>query len=253
MLARLLYWLPKSQTGWIFKSWRDWEAECGLTRAQIKRVHGSRLLEAVGVQRELRKACGAPTVHYRVDLDVLFEKISACLDVSVTEMIDVEPAQKQSESAEPLVEDRSMDWSESAQWIESESPNGLVANDPMDWVESAQSITEINTQEEPTQKNNTDQQQQQAEVAAAVDPYALDQLVQLGFTRVLAQDMLIQHGAERIREVLERSRDTSIHNPAGFVRRALLENWVVKPQRPSLLEHDPMRYVTGKYAAFIEH
>jgi len=120
-------------------------------------------------------------------------------------------------------------------------------------VESAQSITEINTQEEPTQKNNTDQQQQQAEVAAAVDPYALDQLVQLGFTRVLAQDMLIQHGAERIREVLERSRDTSIHNPAGFVRRALLENWVVKPQRPSLLEHDPMRYVTGKYAAFIEH
>jgi len=30
-------------------------------------------------------------------------------------------------------------------------------------------------------------------------------------------------------EVLERSRDTSIHNPAGFVRRALRENWVVKP------------------------
>jgi len=120
----------------------------------------------------------------------------------------------------------------------------------MDWVESDQSITEINTQEEPTDKNNIDQQQQQA---AAVDPYALDQLVQLGFTRVLALGMLMQHGAERIREVLERSRDTGIHNPAGFVRRALLENWVVKPQRPSLLDHDPMRYVTGKYAAFIEH
>ena len=252
MLARLLYWLPKSQTGWVFKSWRDWEAECGLTRAQIKRVHSSRLLEAVGVQRELRKACGAPTVHYHIDLDVFFEKISACLGTSVTEITNEEPAMNQPESAEPWVENRPMDWSESAQRIGSESPNGLVANDPMDWVESAQSITEINTQEEPTQKNNTDQQQQQA-VAAAVDPYALDQLVRLGFTRVLAHDMLTQHGVDRIREVLERSRDTGIHNPAGFVRRALLENWIVKPQRPSLLDHDPMRYVTGKYAAFIEH
>jgi len=62
MLTRLLYWLPKPQTGWIFKSWPNWEAECGLTRAQIKRVHSSRLLEAVGVQRELRKAYGAPTI-----------------------------------------------------------------------------------------------------------------------------------------------------------------------------------------------
>ena len=251
MLTRLLYWLPKSQTGWVFKSWRDWEAECGLTRAQIKRVHSSRLLEAVGVQRELRKACGAPTVHYHIDLDVLFEKVSACLGTSTIKMTDEECVQNQPTTAEPLVENRPMDWVESDQWIEPESPNGWVANDPMDWVESDQSITEINTQEEPTQKNNTDQQQQQA--VAAVDPHTLDQLVRLGFTRVLAQNMLTQHSAERIREVLERSRDTGIHNPAGFVRRALLENWIVKPQRPSLLDHDPMRYVTGKYAAFIEH
>jgi hypothetical protein len=65
--------------------------------------------------------------------------------------------------------------------------------------------------------------------------------------------MLRQYGVERVRAVLDRSRDTGIHNPAGFVRRALMENWVITSQRLSLRDHDPLRYIRGEYAAFIEH
>lgn len=82
MLGRLLYWLPRSQSGWVFKSWRDWQAECGLSRAQVKRVHNAGLLEAIGVEQQVRKAAGAPTVHYRVDLPRLLGRASELLGVS---------------------------------------------------------------------------------------------------------------------------------------------------------------------------
>ena len=126
MLTRLLYWLPKSQTGWVFKSWRDWEAECGLTRAQVKRVHGSGLLEAVGVQRELRKARGAPTVHYRVDLDLLFEKIADQLGIAVD---DIAGAGR--DRPEPLSDNSPIDTTTSAQTVCPKSPNGLAQNRPI--------------------------------------------------------------------------------------------------------------------------
>jgi hypothetical protein len=127
----------------------------------------------------------------------------------------------------------------------------LSGNDPMDWSKTAQSITEKNTQERQTNTDNAEQQQQT--VAAAVDLCLLDQLVRLGFSRSLAQDLLRQFGADRVRAVLDRSQDTGIHNPAGFVRRALLEDWAVTPQRVELRSDDPMRYVRGKFGDLIQH
>jgi hypothetical protein len=35
--------------------------------------------------------------------------------------------------------------------------------------------------------------------------------------------------------------EPDIHNPAGFIRRALVENWVVTPQRMELRSDDPLR------------
>src|SRR5690349_8872735 len=42
MAVRLLHWFPKSKkaAGWVYKSWRDWNAECNLSQAQVKWVHG---------------------------------------------------------------------------------------------------------------------------------------------------------------------------------------------------------------------
>ena len=35
MAVRLLHWFPRSKKvgGWVYKSWRDWNAECNLSQA----------------------------------------------------------------------------------------------------------------------------------------------------------------------------------------------------------------------------
>jgi hypothetical protein len=84
MLARLLYWFPRSvKQGWVYKSWRDWGAEVGISPAQIKRIHQQGILEQVGIQRRLMKANGAPTTHYCLDIDALLQKIATFLETTV--------------------------------------------------------------------------------------------------------------------------------------------------------------------------
>jgi hypothetical protein len=83
MAVRLLHWFPRSKKvgGWVYKSWRDWNAECNLSQAQVKRVHGKGLLETIGIERTIMKANGTPTVHYRLDEKVgkrLAEFLKSC-------------------------------------------------------------------------------------------------------------------------------------------------------------------------------
>jgi hypothetical protein len=88
MLARLLYWFPKAVKvgGWVYKSWRDWSAECALSPAQIKRIHHTKLLEQFGITRKLMKANGAPTTHYQLDLDIFLRHVAAFLGLAVEQM-----------------------------------------------------------------------------------------------------------------------------------------------------------------------
>src|SRR6185369_10656839 len=83
MAVRLLHWFPRSKKagGWVYKSWRDWNAECNLSQAQVKRVHGNGFLEAIGIERTIMKANGTPTVHYRLDENQLIEKLAEFLDM----------------------------------------------------------------------------------------------------------------------------------------------------------------------------
>ncbi len=73
MAVRLLHWFPRSKKagGWVYKSWRDWNAKCNLSQAQVKRVHGKGFLEMIGIERTIMKANGTPTVHYRLDENIL--------------------------------------------------------------------------------------------------------------------------------------------------------------------------------------
>lgn len=88
MIMRLLYWFPKSvkQGGWVYKSWRDWMAECGISQAQIKRVHKNSILEEFGFVRKLMKANGAPTTHYLVDPKTLTQRIADFLEINITDI-----------------------------------------------------------------------------------------------------------------------------------------------------------------------
>ncbi len=79
--VRLLHWFPRAKKigGWVYKSWRDWNAECNLSQAQVKRVHGKALLESIGIERTIMKANGTPTVHYRLDENQLVQRLAEFL------------------------------------------------------------------------------------------------------------------------------------------------------------------------------
>src|SRR5687768_14141662 len=83
MCIRLLHWFPRAKKagGWVYKSWRDWNAECNLSQAQIKRVHSKGFLEVIGIERKTMKANGTPTMHYRLDENKLVHQLAAFLEV----------------------------------------------------------------------------------------------------------------------------------------------------------------------------
>ena len=88
MIARILYWRDKAVKfgGWVWKSWRDWRAECGLSQGQIKRVHREGVLEDYGMARSLMKANGAPTTHYLLDEDAFIRKLADFLGLAFDEI-----------------------------------------------------------------------------------------------------------------------------------------------------------------------
>ena len=84
MVRRLIYWFSRpdyNKDDYVHKSWRDWGAEVGLSRGQVKRVHKNGYLEAIGIERVLKKADGVPTNHYRWDIEVFLDALANFLDM----------------------------------------------------------------------------------------------------------------------------------------------------------------------------
>lgn len=75
------YWSDKGrlEDGWIYKTKEELEEETTLTRDQQDRARKN--LEKLGVLKtEVRKANGAPTLHYKVDEDAVVSLISGISD-----------------------------------------------------------------------------------------------------------------------------------------------------------------------------
>ena len=245
MLLRLLYWTPKSKReGWIYKSWRDWNAECNLSQSQIKRVHSLNLLEAVGIVREIRKANGVPTMHYKLDPVAFLQQVG--------EYLGIDLAQLEALSGLSLID----------QSTGSEQPSPEGDNDPIEMVETAKPITDINQQS--LHPDNTDTQ-----TAASVDDefdstelaetnLLLLDLVDIGFDLVTSHWLVSRYENRDIQQALDRAREVGAFNPPGFITTALRDGWDVFDKQCSktkssleLLE-DGKRYAQGKYADFIE-
>jgi len=116
MAVRLLHWFPRSKKagGWVYKSWRDWNAECNLSQAQVKRVHSNGFLEAIGIERTIMKANGTPTVHYRLDEKRLIHRLAEFLDIMFLHIQDWMCSQPLDEDGQP----HQLDKSESDQFNE---------------------------------------------------------------------------------------------------------------------------------------
>ena len=161
MLRRLIYWFPKAKKfgGWVYKSWREWGAEINLSQGQVKRVLRNGYLEAIGIERELKKANGAPTNHYRLNPEIFIRALADFLGETVErvrELMDKDHRRKQEASKKPPAQTSAgqtaqnspyagMSWSDFAE-NESNQPNPSVANNPFQMNQATQSNSNQATQ-----------------------------------------------------------------------------------------------------------
>lgn len=75
-LNQLIYWSDKTKRkdGYFYKSYKEWKEELFLSRYQIDKSI-DKLKELGLIKTSLKKANGAPTLHYKVDMDRLTEWI----------------------------------------------------------------------------------------------------------------------------------------------------------------------------------
>ncbi len=257
MAIRLLHWFPKSKKvgGWVYKSWRDWNAECNLSQAQVKRVHGKGFLEMIGIERTIMKANGTPTVHYRLDENQLIQRLGEFLDIMplrIKMWMWTETPNEDSQSS-PSQQ------ANSDQLDELNQINEFGEDEPIYSVEIAQSITVSDSQ--TIHHKNHQSKQHNSYSAAVVDSESeekkeiLQSLGKLGVGYLKAKELIEKHGHKRVAEVIQHTTDQDRKNPAGYIIRALEEKWTFwsKLEKEDYACGNGMAYITGKYAAFINH
>ncbi|MEP6986769.1 MAG: hypothetical protein ABI970_14280, partial [Chloroflexota bacterium] len=76
-----------------------------------------------------------------------------------------------------------------------------------------------------------------------------------GVEYLKAKQLIEKHGHKRVAEVVQHTKDQDRKNPAGYIIRALGENWTFwsKPIKDDYACGNGEAYITGKYAAFINH
>jgi hypothetical protein len=73
-LSQVIYWTDRSEDGWFYKSYSEWEIEICLSEYEIRK--NCRLLKNKGILiTKLKKVNGAPVVHYRLNEAVFSESI----------------------------------------------------------------------------------------------------------------------------------------------------------------------------------
>lgn len=82
-LSQAVFWSDKSsrRDGYFYKSYKEWDEHTGLSQYQVKRSCDkcNKLLENM-IETKLIKANGAPTLHYKVDMDAVISLIIKFID-----------------------------------------------------------------------------------------------------------------------------------------------------------------------------
>jgi hypothetical protein len=258
MAVRLLHWFPKAKkaSGWVYKSWRDWNAECNLSPAQVKRVHRNGFLETIGIERTIMKANGTPTVHYRLDEGRLIQKLTVFLGMMSAQIQHWMGPQSMNEARQ----NHPLGTAETDQPGAPKQNDELSEEEPMNSAESAQSITDSNSQNQQ-HKNDQVKQQYSKNSAVVVDTESekkkerVQSLGKLGIQYFKAMQLIEKFGYKRIDEVVKQSEDPRYTNPAGYIIRALENEWILtsKVSQDDYSENMGLKYITGEYAAFINH
>ncbi len=255
MAVRLLHWFSRSKKvgGWVYKSWQDWNAECNLSQAQVKRVHGKGFLEMIGIERTIMKANGTPTVHYRLDENQLIQRLGEFLDIMpirIKMWMWTETPNEDSQSS-------SSQQADSDQPDEHHHPNSFDEDEPKNSAESAQSTTDSDLQ---TRQHKYNQDIQHNSYSAAVVDTEREEkkeifqsLRKLGIGYLKTKELIEKHGHKRVAEVIQHTKDQDRKNPAGYTFRHSQKIGHSGQKRRKKIMPAGMAYITGKYAAFINH
>lgn len=98
LLNQIVFYSDKSKRkdGFFYKTYKEWEEEICLTERQVR--YSTKKLVAYGyVETALKKANGAPTVHYKLDFDKLLDSILTNCQNGTLHIVGMEP-DKMSES-----------------------------------------------------------------------------------------------------------------------------------------------------------
>ncbi len=135
----------------------------------------------------------------------------------------------------------------------------LGEDEPIHSAESAKSITDSDSQ---TRQHKNHQAIQHNSYSVAVvnteseEKKEIFQLLgKLGIGYLKAKILIEKYGHKRVAEVVQHTKNQNRKNPAGYIIRALAENWAFwpRPEKDDYPYDDGKRYITGKYAAFINH
>lgn len=257
MCMRLLHWFPRSRNpaGWVYKSWRNWDAECDLSLAQVKRVHEKRFLEKIGIERKNMKANGCATMHYRLHESQFVSCLAVFLNIPLEQMeqwMDGKTVNADGDFGQT-------NKAETAQVIQSNSPNQVSSVNPSGSAQIAKPITDLDLQVTQHNDNHNQQHNTISVVAADSDSRAKEMLIQslmsFGISKVNSANLVQKHGYMRVDEVVKHMLKQNPKSPAGYILKALEHEWILysPPEKEEAIWDEGKKYITGKYASFIEH
>ena len=157
------------------------------------------------------------------------------------------------------VQPRPSNQEDSDQFNELNQPAAFGEDKPTHSAENAQSITDPNSQTKQHKNHQTIQHNSYSAVVVDIEKEKKEDILQalgkLGISYLKAKELIEKYGRKRITEVAEHAQDQKCTNPAGYVIRALKENWIFwsKPEKDDYACGDGRAYITGKYTAFINH
>ena len=219
-LSQLLYWTGKGKDpeGWIYKTQPEWTEETGLTRREQETAR--KRLRSRNILEEERRSVPA-RLYYRINFHMLIELLAQEHDAQNIGQTSL------AESAK----------------LESRIP-------PDKHGGKRRTIPE-----------NTIQKEQQKDMDAAAGTTKKENqtsslLIDFGVDRPVAQQLARQCDLDQVRGWLEYVKQAQgLNNPVALVVRRLLDGEPVPQQSPGFDndEDSRRRYISGKYATYIEH
>lgn len=104
-LSQVIYWSDKGKDneGWFYKSYDEWTSEICLSKYEVSK-HSKRLQEMGLLETKLKKANGAPTVHYRFLFDEFVKSFVKFLDNRMSTNLTMESEETERSLTETTTE-----------------------------------------------------------------------------------------------------------------------------------------------------